>query len=176
MTVKQTQCLLCWLGLYGGAIDGIRGPQTQAAEAAFRAAWGREPDKEALLAAIAGTEVQEEPDWWKDIRHFRREEFACKCGRYCDGWPGEMSEILVRAADRLRAHFGAAVTVSSGLRCPKHNANVGGASASRHMTGRAMDFRVAGKTSAQVLEYVKAQPELRYAYAIDSQYVHMDVQ
>jgi acyl dehydratase len=37
-----------------------------------------------------------------------------------------------------------------------------------------MDFRIEGKTSAQVLAYVQQQPEIRYAYAIDSQYVHMD--
>lgn len=38
-----------------------------------------------------------------------------------------------------------------------------------------MDFRVKGKTSAQVLTYVKTLP-IRYAYAIDGNYVHMDVQ
>jgi uncharacterized protein YcbK (DUF882 family) len=64
--------------------------------------------------------------------------------------------------------------VASGLRCEQHNANVGGVANSRHKTGRAMDFRIEGKTSAQVLAYVQQQPEIRYAYAIDSQYVHMD--
>ena len=24
-------------------------------------------------------------DWWNSIRHFSKKEFACKCGRYCDG-------------------------------------------------------------------------------------------
>jgi uncharacterized protein YcbK (DUF882 family) len=38
-----------------------------------------------------------------------------------------------------------------------------------------MDFRISGKKAAEVLEYVQSLPEVRYAYAIDSNYVHMDV-
>jgi hypothetical protein len=38
-----------------------------------------------------------------------------------------------------------------------------------------MDFCVRGKTAAQVLAYVQKQPEIRYAYAINGSYVHMDV-
>lgn len=78
-------------------------------------------------------------------------------------------------ADRVRQHFGVPVVVSSGLRCKTHNANVGGVANSRHLSGRAMDFCVTGRTSAEVLSYVRQQPEVRYAYAIDGQYVHMDV-
>ena len=85
-----------------------------------------------------------------------------------------LSRLLV-LADRVREHFGAAAIVSSGLRCAVHNKNVGGASASRHMTGKAMDFRIRGKGSAAVMEFVREQPEVRYAYAIDGSYVHMDV-
>ena len=43
------------------------------------------------------------------------------------------------------------------------------------MTGKAMDCCVKGKTAAQVLAYVQQQPEIRYAYAIGSSYVHVDV-
>jgi uncharacterized protein YcbK (DUF882 family) len=52
---------------------------------------------------------------------------------------------------------------------------VGGVSNSRHLEGKAMDFSIRGKTSAQVLAYVQKQPEIRYAYAIDGSYVHMDI-
>jgi len=82
---------------------------------------------------------------------------------------------LLRAADRVRAHFGAAAIVSSGLRCEAHNAAVGGVPGSRHRVGKAMDFRVAGRSAAQVLEFVKQQPEIRYCYAIDQNFVHMDI-
>lgn len=182
MTIKQKQCLLCYLGHYGGVIDGIWGPKSVAGTKAFQKTRGLEADgkfspetEAALLKAI--TEVPEEPerDWWIDIRYFRPEEFACKCGCHCDGWPAQMSETLLRTADRVREHFGGAAIVSSGLRCPAHNAAVGGAAKSWHMQGKAMDFRIAGKTAAQVLACVQSQPEIRYAYAIDDTYVHMDV-
>lgn len=42
--------------------------------------------------------------------------------------------------------------------------------------GKALDFRIEGKSSADVLAYVQKQPECRYAYAIDSQHIHMDVE
>ena len=57
-----------------------------------------------------------------------------------------------------------------------HNANVGGVPNSRHTMGKAMDFTVAGHTATEVLMYVKKQSELDYSYAIDSNYVHMDVE
>ena len=75
----------------------------------------------------------------------------------------------------MRERFGAPVHVSSGVRCEQHNANVGGAEGSRHKLGKAMDFRVEGKSASTVLSYVKTLPAIRYAYAIDGSYVHMDV-
>lgn len=180
MTTKQKQCLLCYLGYYSGAIDGIWGPKSIAATAAFQHRQGltesgtfEEATRDRILEIIAGE--QETEDWWDEIEYFQPSEFACKCGGFCDGAPARMEEKLVRTADRLRAHFGAPVTVSSGLRCKQHNANVGGVSNSRHLCGKAMDFCVAGKTAAEVLAVVKQQPEIRYAYAIDSRFVHMDV-
>lgn len=182
MTTKQKQCLLCYLGYYDGAIDGIWGPRSVAGTKAFQQVRGLEADEAfgaeteaAILTAITEKAKEPERDFWEDIQYFRPEEFACKCDTYCDGWPAELSEQLLRLADRVRAHFGAAAIVSSGLRCPAHNANVGGAAKSRHLSGKAMDFRIVGKTAAQVLAYIQTQPEVRYAYAIDGQYVHMDV-
>lgn len=178
MTIKQKQCLLCYLGCYNGAIDGIWGEGSAAATREFQKTQGLTPngvfDKATevkILEAVTGGAG----DWWDEIEFFSPSEFACKCGRYCDGYPAEMDRTLVQAADRVRKRFGAAVIVSSGLRCRTHNANVGGVSNSRHLRGKAMDFRVAGKTAASVLEFVRQQPEIRYAYAIDDSYVHMDV-
>lgn len=114
--------------------------------------------------------------WWDDIKYFDRDEFECHCeGKYCDGYPAEPSQILVRVADRVREHFGAPAIVSSGVRCKTHNANVGGVANSKHLSGKAMDFCISGKTAEQVLAYVEKQPEINYAYAIDREYVHMDV-
>lgn len=176
MTEKQKQCLLAYLGFYSGALDGIWGPLSQRGEQAFRLHYGLsgETTEQALLEAVAGKLVPAE--LWDRVRYFRKEEFRCRCGgRYCDGYPAPVDGTLLVLADRVRGHFGAAAPVSSGLRCPEHNRAVGGASASRHLSGKAMDFRIRGKDSGTVLEYVLEQPEVRYAYAIDGQYVHMDV-
>ena len=181
MTVKQKQHLLGYLGYYTGAADGIFGAQSMEATKAFQRAYGLAEDgifgaatEAMILKAVAG-EVKPR-SFWTDIKHFTREEFRCRCGgKYCGGFPAEPAEKLVRLADRVREHFGAAATVSSGVRCTRHNANVGGVEGSRHLYGTAMDFRVEGKTAAEVLEFVRTQPETRYAYDIDGTYIHMEV-
>jgi len=180
MDIRQKQCLLCFLGYDTGGVDGIWGKKSVAATQAFQRHYGLTADgifgadTEKKLRQIIG--AGETEDWWEEIRYFRREEFACRCGRYCDGYPAPVQERLVRLADSVRAHFGCAVTVSSGLRCETHNRAVGGVADSRHRLGKAMDFRVAGHTADQVLAYVRTLPAVRYAYAIDGNYIHMDVQ
>lgn len=191
MTIKQKQNLLAYLGYYVGNIDGSWGTLSKTATKAFQEDVGLEADgicgtetEAALKQAVANgitkktetTEATTSGDFWDDIKYFSRKEFKCKCGNvYCNGYPAEPQEKLVRVADNVREHFGATATVSSGLRCKQHNANVGGVSNSRHLTGKAMDFCISGKTSAQVLAYVQKQSDIRYAYAIDSQFVHMDI-
>lgn len=175
MTIQQKQCLLMFLGYYTGGIDGLWGPLSQRAEEAFRRAENL-PEGDVSQHLQQAVASWEEADTWAGVRYFSPEEFACKCGRFCDGYPAQMDKKLLRTADRVREDLGAACVVSSGLRCKQHNANVGGVSNSRHLTGKAMDFCAVGKTSEQILTVVRQQPEVRYAYAIDSRYVHMDVE
>lgn len=170
MTIQQTQCLLCYLGLYTGAIDGLDGPLTRQAKQRFENRYGPF-SQEALLAAL-----QNPRDFWQEIPNFQKEEFRCKCGgKYCDGFPADPQEKLVRLAQRVRSYFDAPVTVSSGVRCQIHNANVGGAAGSRHKLGKAVDFCVRGKDARTVLSFVRSLSDVRYAYAIDDNFVHMDI-
>jgi hypothetical protein len=183
MTIKQQQALLFYLGYYVGNIDGEWGTLSKTAAKAFQKDFGLKDDgvcgaetEQALKHTVCyGISKKQEPvksgDFWDNIKHFDKSEFRCRCGCGADS----MNETLIRVADRVRDHFGKPVTVSSGRRCANHNARVGGVSNSRHLSGKAMDFCVQGKTSKQVLEYVQKQPEIRYAYAIDGSYVHMDV-
>lgn len=195
MTLLQIQCLLQYLGYYTITVDGIWGPGSEQATKDFQAAEGLEDDgipgkltQAALLDAVAKGRFKQEsaqpdssdtgtqPLWWNDIKYFTREEFRCKCGgKYCNGFPAEPQEGMVRAIDNVREHFGKAFTPNSGVRCPTHNANVGGASNSRHLYGKAVDFHVPGKTAAQVLAYLATLPGLGYCYAIDADNVHMDI-
>ena len=129
-----------------------------------------------MILNVAADRYPTEENWWDTVRYFARSEFRCKCGKYCDGFPAEPSPLLIEQAEQVREHFGAPVYVSSGVRCSKHNANVGGVEGSRHKNGKAMDFRVEGQSAKTVLTYVQALPHIRYAYAIDGSYVHMDVE
>ena len=202
MDIKQQQLLLSFLGYYTGTInsttspqaairkfqtdyaigvDGIFGPQT---EAKIREVIG-DPTKEKKQTNATAT-VQQTVNktstsdaFWDGIKYFTRDEFACKCKQYgtayCNGYPVEPSQKLVKLAEKVRTHFNAPITVSSGIRCNKHNKNQGGVDNSRHTLGTAMDFKVNGKTAAQVLAYVKTLSEVAYCYDIDGTYVHMDV-
>ena len=87
-----------------------------------------------------------------------------------------MDTRVVKIADRARTHFGAPGTVVSGLRCQIHNQNVGGASASRHMRGKAIDLRIQGVSAQRLLDYLETEPEVRYSYAINETNVHLDVE
>lgn len=191
MTIKQQQHLLAYLGYYAGDIDGKWGTLSKTATVAFQKDFGLTADgvcgsatEKALKHSVAygiskkveTTTTTTSGDFWDDIKYFKRTEFKCKCGNvYCNGYPAEPQEKLIKVADKVREYFGSPATVSSGLRCTKHNANVGGVSNSRHLSGKAMDFCIKGKTASQVLAYVKQQSDIRYAYAIDSNFVHMDI-
>lgn len=188
MTIKQKQCLLEYLGCYEqensqkvNNVDGLWGPASAAATRKFQSDYGLDVDgifgpatEEKIKAVVASGEKPGVK--WDEVKHFDKSEFACKCGgKYCDGFPAEPNPQLVKVAERVREHFGAPVIISSGVRCQTHNVVVGGVANSRHTMGKAMDFRVVGKTAAQVLAFVQSQPEIAYSYAIDGNYVHMDV-
>lgn len=159
-TIYNVQLLLAALGYDPGTPDGIDGPRTQAALAQALSDHGAQPS--------------ETSSFWDEIRYFQREEFRCPCPR-CGGFPAEPREKLVRMAEAVRSHFGAPATVSSGVRCSAHNAEVGGVSNSRHLTGSAVDLSIKGHTAQEIVQYVRTLPECAYTYAIDGSYVHMDV-
>lgn len=172
----------------GLVVDGLAGWNTVTATKKMQQALGLKSDgiagrltrakldgEDVADTNVSHTAPSKTGTFWDTIKYFTKAEFACKCRKYCNGYPVEPQEKLVRAADKVREHFNAPATVSSGIRCTRHNANVGGVSNSRHLKGKAMDFCIEGKTSAQVLAFVQTLPEIRYAYAIDSGFVHMDI-
>lgn len=204
MNVEKQQLLLSFLGYYNGQVDGVAGLKTQDAIRRFQSTYGLTADgiwgpkteakvrevignpnleKKQQSATVVSQQTVSKPTtgdiFWDGIKYFTREEFACKCKQYgkayCNGYPVEPSQKLVRLAEKVRIHFNAPITVSSGIRCKQHNINQGGVYNSRHTLGTAMDFAVRGKTAAQVLAYVKTLPEVAYCYAINESYVHMDV-
>lgn len=185
MTIKQKQCLLSYLGYYVGNIDGQWGELSRTATKAFQKDFGLTANgkcdtetEKALKHAVAygmpakKQEASTSGDFWDGVKYFKKSEFRCRCGCGSDS----MEEKLIRNAVKVREHFNAAVNVTSGRRCSKHNANVGGVSNSRHLSGKAMDFSVSGFSASSVLAYVQKLPDIRYAYAIDRNHVHMDIE
>ena len=187
MTVKQIQHLLAYVGYYMAAVDGIWGKQSAAAATRFQQDYGGlnvdgivgDETQQALKLAVADgmPEQQTETDFWEGLRYWNREEFRCKCGgKYCNGFPTEPSEDLVRLAEDLRHKAGRPAHASSGLRCTVWNQIQGGVANSRHLSGKALDFSIEGMTGNQLLSLAQADPRTRYAYVIDGGWVHVDVQ
>ena len=188
MTKEQAQHLLSYLGYYKGAIDGIWGYGSREATRKFQVDYGGlEPDgivgaqtDKALRHAVCygmpdkKTE-KEQPVFWDEIKHFKRNEFACKCGKYCDGFPVEPDEKLVRFLDGLREHFGVRVTITSGVRCKQHNANVGGVSNSQHAVGTAADIIVSGVDPVSVYDYADEVMGNSGGVGLYKGFTHVDV-
>ena len=169
MTIIQKQAVLYRLELLPlTGVDGIWGEESRAATAAMQRSLGLEPDgvwgiqTEAAVRRELGMEEKTETTgtWWDEIEFFTREEFRCQCGgRYCDGYPAEPQEEMVRSCDEIRRRLGVPVQIvdagGSGVRCARHNANVGGVANSLHLSGNAADL------------HSSASPEQMYAVADD---------
>ena len=192
MTIKQIQNLLQFLGFYDGIPDGIWGSKSIAATEKFQgqykglAATGTadEQTQKALRDAVAYGMPQyededkvESGDFWYEIEYFDREEFKCKCGgKYCNGYPAEPDERMVRIADQLRKNLGVPITIVSGLRCKTWNAIQGGEVNSQHMYGEAADIYARGVSQSRVEAELDKIGGVRYHYAIKgSSNVHFDV-
>ena len=155
---------------YTGEVDNLWGSLSQRAVLDFQRDFGGlsvtgeldEATEKAMRHAVAyGMPERDEPapdrvatdnnvgsktgTFWDDIKFFTREEFRCQCGgKYCNGFPVEPEEKMVRTVDEIRRRLGVPVSIvdagGSGVRCPVHNANVGGMANSEHLYGRAADL------------------------------------
>lgn len=166
--------------------DGVWGPQTETAVLEAVYTYDVEdyldpypvPEADTSLpdSNVGKTELEL---LFKGIRYWSPEEFRCRCGEYhtpyCDGFPVLPDRTLLELVDDLRHNAGRPGHRSSGIRCPKHNADSNGASGSRHLKGKALDFFIEGMTGNQLLKAAQADPRTRYAYIIEGQWVHVDV-
>lgn len=164
MTIAQKQCLLFYLGYYVGEIDGKWGSLSKIACTAFQKDFGgitvdgkcgAETEKALRHAVAYGMPGKEKNDFWENIQYFKKEEFRCKCGKHCNGYPVEPREELVKVLEKIRKYFGKPVIINSGIRCATHNANVGGANASQHMKGTAADIVVKDVAPERVAMYAE---------------------
>jgi uncharacterized protein YcbK (DUF882 family) len=94
--------------------------------------------------------------------YFANKEFSCKCGcGFCIPKPNLISTLNI-----IREVLGGKIIISSGCRCPKRNAAVGGVDDSNHTTGNAADIVSPKATAPEMLKLIRrlweegALPEL----------------
>lgn len=176
MTIKQVQQLLAYLGYDPGAVDGVDGKNTQAAVRRFQtqeyltvdgiageqtqirlkdAVWQDRFAKDNIVPS-SGQPPDKTGTFWDSIQYFTRTECRCKCGgKYCNGYPAEMSETTMRMADEIRRRAGAPLNNNSALRCEKWNAEQNGVATSLHRTGHAIDLApIGGNISVSRLQEI----------------------
>ena len=85
--------------------------------------------------------------------NFKSTEFDCHGKDCCT--KTEIDSKLINYLQKIREHFGKAVNISSGYRCPVHNKNVGGATGSRHAKGQAADIYITGVTPIEIARYAE---------------------
>lgn len=102
--------------------------------------------------------------------HFKRAEFACRCGCGAD----DISPYLVACLEDVRKALARAIIVTSGVRCKDHNAAVGGVANSQHLHGEAADITANGITARQLAKVINMRwPELQTIVYDDKNFVHV---
>lgn len=158
--VKTAQTCLFEKGFYTGSIDGIFKQLTLDAVKAFQKSKGLDVD--GVIGPKTWTELEKEgevsiktyslkKDGEKSLSdNFKVKEFRCK-----DGSDKILIDVnfVKNLLQKIRDHFGAAVTINSAYRTASYNKKVGGASKSYHTKGQAFDIVVKGYTPAEVAKY-----------------------
>ena len=103
--------------------------------------------------------------------NFRVREFACSDGSD----PVFVDSDLVAVLQKVRNHFGKAVTITSAYRTPGRNKAVGGEKYSQHLYGRAADIKVKGIAPKTVAAYVEKLMPKSGGIGIYKTFVHVDV-
>ncbi len=108
--------------------------------------------------------------------HFSRFEFACR-GVDCCGASAPIHPLLVESLEALRKRIGKPLKISSGFRCRRHNARVGGSPRSLHTLAMAADALTPDGISpselAALAENIQAFRE--GGIGIYKAWVHLDV-
>ena len=200
MTIKQQQLLLSFFepAYYTGKIDGIAGPQTQNAIRQFQSDYGLRadgifgPQTEAKIREVIGDPTKEKKQesitvvtqqtvskpstgdaFWDGIKYFKPEEFACQCG--CGA--KNIDHDLVLILEKIREHYGKPVRINSGVRCQTHNARVGGAANSQHLSkyAKAADIgTISGTTPSAMAAYAETLMPNTGGIGIYSWGIHLD--
>lgn len=103
--------------------------------------------------------------------NFRVKEFACSDGSD----PIFVAPELVNVLQKIRTHFGKAVTITSAYRTPTRNKVVGGTTYSQHQYGVAADIKVKDVSPKKVAQYAEKLLPNHGGIGTYSTFVHIDV-
>lgn len=102
--------------------------------------------------------------------NFRVKEFACTDGSD----PIFIDTDLVKVLQKIRNHFGKAVTITSAYRTPTKNRAVGGQVYSQHLYGKAADIKVKGVSPKKVAAYAEKILPKSGGIGVYNTFVHVD--
>ncbi len=114
-------------------------------------------------------------DKTKLSENFKVSEFACP-GRGCCSTV-KIDDELIAYLQKIRDHFGVAVTIASGYRCKGYNSLIANAAAkSKHIEGMAADIHVKGIKPAEVAKYAESIgiKGIGLYEGTDGNFVHID--
>ena len=102
-------------------------------------------------------------------KNFNVEEYACKCG--CGR--SDIKAELARKVQEVRDILGKSISINSGIRCIRHNGNIGASETSSHVDGWAADLQTKG--SAARYEMLAAVLPIFDRVGIAKNFIHVDV-
>ena len=103
--------------------------------------------------------------------NFKVSEFACH-----DGSDTVLiDDALVELLQKIREHFGKAITINSGYRTTAWNAKNGGAQKSQHLLGKAADITITGVTPLEIAQYAEFLQPTAGGIGVYQSFTHVDV-
>lgn len=103
--------------------------------------------------------------------NFKVKEFACSDGSD----PVFVAVELVEILQKIRTHYGKAVTITSAYRTPTKNKACGGTTYSQHLYGMAADIKVSGVSPKNVAAYAEKLMPKSGGIGIYKTFTHIDV-
>lgn len=128
--VKTIQEILNQIGIDVGKADNKMGDKTRHGIRAFQKIFGLTVD------GVVGKNTWAVLNKAKGIKNFKVQEFACQ---HCREIKIDIN-LLVKLEELRKAVGNKPLVIRSAYRCPVHNKNVGGASKSQHLYGKAVDI------------------------------------
>lgn len=104
-------------------------------------------------------------------KNFRVREFRCQDGSDVVFIESDLVDIL----QKIRDHFGKAVTITSAFRTASHNKKVGGTKYSQHLYGKAADIKISGVTPSVVADFVETLMPSTGGIGRYATFTHVDV-